>query len=111
MDRTADSRTSGAGGTFIKSLQVKKGIFRAPFPEYPIKSNDFIKVPPAPDNKAYSSQIPIMLKHTYLLFLKMMSLKHILSPEGFAVSGVSAKFAGTPEAPSPRELAKPSGFD
>ncbi|EFQ06436.1 hypothetical protein HMPREF9436_02124 [Faecalibacterium cf. prausnitzii KLE1255] len=33
------------------------------------------------------------------------------SPEGFAVSGVSAKFAGTPEAPSPRELAKPSGFD
>ena len=27
------------------------------------------------------------------------------------VSGQSAKFAATPEAPSPRELAKPSGFD
>ena len=27
------------------------------------------------------------------------------------VSGSSAKFAGAPEAPSPRELAKPSGFD
>ena len=42
-----------------------------------------------------------------------LSLIHIftVSPEGFAVSGVSAKFAGTPEAPSPRELAKPSGFD
>ena len=27
------------------------------------------------------------------------------------VSGSSAKFAGAPEAPSSRELAKPSGFD
>ena len=49
----------------------------------------------------------------FFIFVVQKRLRAFLnhfSPEGFAVSGVSAKFAGTPEV-LPEELAKPSGFD